>query len=280
MKRILCALAFVCALSAFGQTGETPAYITIWVGNAVQTTYDLGIYTDNNGQPGALQCDFYGIVVPPSNSEVTFPLHHCPIEPFGAQIWLGAVEGDNADEQGAVAGNCAGTNSTAIWSPNSASSLPTAFPSGGTPAGHGCYQIFVTFADGSTCGLNQQTATDNGNGDLVFAEPCIVPASAPVWYQPGQTVSLSCDPSVNSTSADPGAVTIARSVDGSGVWTTLTTTAGPDCAYSDSTIDPSTTYDYVAFFVQDGEVSTPSNTSVIAINSAEPPHPPVTPPIW
>lgn len=281
-KFILFAFLVCCGTFASAQTGETPAYISLPVTNTVQTGYDLGVYSDNAGKPGTLQCHTGGVVAAnPANNVVTFALSGCPVEAFGSQIWLGAVTGNNSITLNATTTQCPGTTVQPVWTTTAQAStiLPTTFPaSNPADSTHSCYDIQVTFSDGSTCGILQGTSPDNGNGNFALATPCKVPTSAPVWYHTGEKVTTACTPSTTSTTADPGTVTINRATSANGPWTSLSTTVPPACPYSDTTVQAATTYFYQAYYTQDGQISTTgSNVASISVPGIQPAPPTVTP---
>jgi hypothetical protein len=272
--RILGALA-VCAGLAYAQAPvapnsvRVPATISYWVGNpgSTPTTFDLGIQADNNGVPGALLCSAVVLSAVPQAGWSSVAVPNCPALQKGTQAWVSYLTPSNTLQQGLVVGACAGTTTSfSYWaqakipmpsSPTAILSLPQTFPAASPSTHQACYSLYVTFADGSVAGEQGQVGTDSNDGQYAVATPFIVPPSV---------VTLSCTPSTDSTTADPGTTTIQRATTAAGPWTTLTTTAPPNCAFTDGNVKIGLTYYYQAYFNQDGNTSaSSSNVANVAI---------------
>lgn len=146
----------------------------------------------------------------------------------------------------------------------------------GTPTAAGTYSITLE-QDTATAGIYITSTL----ALTVSAAGAVVTQPASNLFCASSTnaacgVALTCTASTSSTAASPGTVTIQRATISTGPWTTLTTTAPPNCAYTDATIAPSTTYQYQALFTQNGQTSGPSNIAVVqvpAVVVAPPPAP-------
>lgn len=148
----------------------------------------------------------------------------------------------------------------------------------GTPTVAGTYAIQLQqVVAGAAAGVYTTTnlALTIAASGTVTPPPATFCASS---TNPACGVALSCTPSTSSTAKDPGTVTLQRRANG-GAFATLASGLAPNCAYTDKSVLPSTSYDYVSLFVQDGLTSAASNVASVSVPAVvvvapPPPNPP------
>ena len=130
----------------------TPVSIQHWIGAPASANFDLGIYADSSGFPGALLCHTGTTTITPTAgwNNLLLSGQGCPALSASTRYWIGYITDSNSIQQGQVSGVCPGTSlnsgyaSTQLGSPL----LTTPFGSfTGTPS---CYSMYLVLSRNST----------------------------------------------------------------------------------------------------------------------------------
>jgi RHS repeat-associated protein len=141
--------------------GYAASSISYWVGSpTTSTSFDLGVYSDSSGNPGALLCHASTGTITPSVGWNSINISGCPTLSASTKYWVGYVNGSDQIRQGTVDGVCPGTSNTSVYSNSSLPGVSLANPFGTIVTASSCYSIFMTL---NTVSLPTPTLTVSGS---------------------------------------------------------------------------------------------------------------------
>jgi YD repeat-containing protein len=158
--------------------GYTVSSISYWVGSPTSTSFDLGIYADSSGSPGALLCHASTGTITPTTGWNSVNVSGCPTLSTGTIYWMGYITGSNQIQQGTTPGACPSVSFGSVWGTSTQSSVALASPFGASTQGtsNQCYSMYLTLnpvAVSNACGETAQSALDGGNSFEPIATPCL-----------------------------------------------------------------------------------------------------------